>query len=348
MESSTTIGMDVGDKHCHLYVLDNESADELEVTRIPTTPAAVARWFGSRPRARVVLEVGGHSGWISRELAQGGHEVVVADARQARLVMGQQQKDDRLDAELLARFGRADPRLLKPVKLRSERAQCGLAVIRSRDALVSGRTSLINHVRGAVKAVGQRLPSCSSESFHRVRDGVPVSLREALEPMISVIEELTKKISALDAVIARMCEEEPATERLRQISGVGPITALTYVLTLEDPGRFSKSRHVGAYLGLCPRRWQSGDADPEMHISKTGDRLLRRLLIQCAHHILGAHAPDSDLKRWGTAHAQGGRVAKKRAIVGVARRLAVLLHRLWISGREYEPLYNSRQVQAAA
>ena len=347
MNHSTTIGLDVGDKYCHLCVIDGDSGEELETSRVPTTQGALGDWFGKRSSARVVLEVGGHAGWISRLLAGSGHEVLVADARKARLVMGDQQKDDRLDAELLARFGRADPKLLRPVKLRSEETQCALAVIRSRDALVSARTSLINHVRGAVKALGRRLPSCSSECFHRLRDGVPEALREALEPMFTVLEELTQQIKAQDAALERLCEEHPMTERLRQINGVGPITALCYVLTLEDPGRFAKSRQVGAYLGLCPRRWQSGEEDPEMHISKAGDQLLRRLLIQCAHHILGAHGPDSDLKRWGTAHAVGGRTAKKRAVVGVARRLAVLMHHLWVAGVDYEPLYQTRTKAAA-
>jgi transposase len=293
-----------------------------------------------------VLEVGGHSGWINRELAGLKHEVLVADARQARLMMGEGHKDDQVDAELLARFGRIDPRLLKPVKLRSERAQMGLAVVRSRDALVGARTSLINHVRGAVKSLGQRLPGCSSQSFHRNR--VPTALAEALKPTMAAIEELTRQVKELDATIERMCEEERATSVLRQVSGVGPITALCYVLTIEDPGRFGKSRQVGPYLGLCPRRWQSGEADPEMHITKAGDQLLRRLLIQCAHYILGPHAPDSDLRRWGLAHAGGGRIAKKRAVVGVARRLAVLLHRLWVADLEYEPLHNAGHAQAAA
>ena len=348
-EHSTTIGIDVGDKYCQLCVLENETGEELEQVRIGTTKKALGRWFKKRSAARVVLEVGCHSGWISRLVAGFGHQVLVADPRKARQLMGNEEKDDDLDAEMLARFGRADPKLLKPVKLRSEKTQCDLAVIRSRDALVSARTQLINHVRGAVKAVGQRLPSCSTDRFAKLRGQLPELLAGALEPTMLAIEALTEQIRRLDRTVERMCEQDyPQTQLLRQISGVGPITALTYALTIEDPSRFDKSRLVGPYLGLCRRRWRSGEDDPELHITKSGDHLLRKLLVQCAHHIVGVHGQDSDLRRWGLAYAaRGGRAAKKRAVVGVARRLAVLMHRLWITGEEYDPLHNVRRVEAA-
>lgn len=349
-EPSTTIGMDIGDKHCYLFVLDNETAEELEQTRVPTTKPAMTLWFQKRAPARVVLEVGCHSGWISRLIAALGHDVLIADPRKARKLMGDEEKDDDLDAEMLARFGRADPKLLKPVQLRSEETQCDLAVLRSRDNLVGARTKLINHVRGMVKVVGEKLPKCTADSFSRLRNVIPEQLAEALDPTMLAIETLTEQIRHLDQVIARMCEVDyPDAEFLQQIPGVGPITALTYVLTIEDPTRFEKSRKVGPYLGLCRRRWRSGEDDPENHITKAGDGMLRRLLIQCAHYILGVHAPDSDLRRWGLGYAErGGRAAKKRAAVGVARRLAVLMHRLWSTGEQYEPLHNAKESEAAA
>ena len=349
-ETSTTIGMDIGDKHCHLFVLDNETVKELERTRVPTTEMAVTLWFQARAPACVVLEVGCHSGWLSRLVAGLGHEVLIADPRKARKLMGDEQKSDNLDAEMLARIGRADPKLLKPVRLRSEKTQCNLAVIRGRDALVGARTKLINHVRGMVKVVGQRLPPCTTNRFAKLQGQIPEQLAEALDPTMLAIEALTEQIRHLDRVVARMCEKDyPDAEFLQQIPGVGPITALTYVLTLEDPARFSKSRKVGPYLGLCRRQWSSGQDDPELHITKAGDGMLRRLLIQCSHYILGAFGPDSDLRRWGLGYAErGGRAAKKRAAVGVARRLAVLMHRLWTTGEQYEPLYNTKQAEGAA
>lgn len=342
---STTIGMDLGDTYSQLYVLDNASGDELEQARVPTREDALQRWFEQRGPAQVVLEVGGHAGWISRMLSGMGHEVLVADPRKARKLMGNEEKDDDIDAEMLARIGRFDAKLLKPVKLRSEQTQSRLSIVRSRDTLVGARTKLINHVRGSVKAMGKRLPRCATESFHKLRGWVPAELEEALGPTLTAIEALTEQIRKLERTIETTCaEEHPETARIRQIKGVGPITALAYVLIVEDPTRFAKSRQVGPYLGLCRKRWKSGDEDPELRITKAGDALLRRLLINSAHYIMGPFGPDCDLRRWGLAYVgRGGKNAKKRAIVAVARRLAVLMHRLWVTGADYDPLYNAKK-----
>jgi transposase len=345
--STVTIGMDLGDKRSFLYVVDNTTGEEVEQAQIPTTIKNVGKWFARRQPATVVIEIGTHSGWVSRLIAQHGHEVLVADARQVRNLAKGANKDDRLDAEFLARLGRADRRLLKPIKLRTEDTQIVLGLLRARDNLVQARTQLINHVRGSVKAVGVRLPNCSSESFHKLSNEIPEKLRELLNPTMICIDTINKQIQVYDQIIEGKSKQEyPETAILKQVSGVGPITALAFVLTIEDPNRFAKSRTVGAYLGLTRSRYDSGESNPELGISKRGDELLRRLLVNCAHYILGPHGPDSDLRRWGFAHgAGGGKSAKKRAIVAVARRLAVLLHRLWTTGEQYDPLYNARQAQ---
>jgi transposase len=162
-----------------------------------------------------------------------------------------------------------------------------------------------------------------------------------------MIQTLSAQIVAFDKQIECMAEEKhPATRSLRQVTGVGALTALTYVLVLEDPARFRQSRSVGSYLGLAPRLDETGGAGrgPELSISKTGDALLRRLLVSSAHYILGPFGPDTDLRRWGLAlAARGGKNAKKRTVVAVARKLAVLLHRLWSTGEAYEPLRNAKQ-----
>ena len=250
-------------------------------------------------------------------------------------------KDDRVDAEYLARVGRLDPALLKPITHRGEAAQADLAVLSSRDVLVRTRTLLINHTRGVVKAMGGRLPRCSAESFaRRVGPHVPPALRPALAPVLAQLQQLTAAIRGVDREVERRCAEQyPATAQLRQVSGVGPVTALAYVLVLEDPRRFARSRAVGAYLGLRPRRSQSGERDPQLGITKGGNPFLRRLLVQGAQYILGPRGPDCDLRRHGERiAARGGKNAKKRAVIAVARKLAVLLHHLWISGAVYEPL----------
>jgi transposase len=339
--------MDLGDKRSFLYVVDNATGDEVEQAQIPTTIKSVGRWFALRQPATVVIEIGTDSGWVSRLIAQYGHEVLVADARQVRQLAKGNDKDDRLDAEFLARLGRVDRKLLKPIKLRTEETQIVLGFIRSRDNLVQARTQLINHVRGMVKTVGVRLPKCSSESFHKLADQIPEKLQQVLNPTMVSIETLNEQVRAYDRIIDHKAKDDyPETKVLQQITGVGPITALAYALTIENPGRFSKSRKVGSYLGLTRPKHQSGNDDPELKISKRGDMLLRRLLVNCAHYILGPHGPDSDLRRWGFAHgAGGGKNAKKRAVVAVARKLAVLLHRLWTTGEVYEPLYNAKRLQ---
>jgi transposase len=345
--STTTIGMDIGNKRSFLYVLDNASGDEVEQAQIPTTIKNVSNWFASKQPATVAIEVGSDSGWISRLIAQHGHEVLVADARQVRNLAKGNNKDDKLDAEFLARICRMDRKLLKPVTLRTEETQIVLGLLRSRDNLVEARTQLVNHVRGTVKTVGVRLPECSTESFHKLTDQIPKTLREILKPTMLTIETLNEQIRSYDKIIERKAKKDyPETAILQQIKGVGPITALAFVLTIEDPSRFDKSRTVGAYLGLTKRRYDSGDSNPELRISKRGDKFQRRLLVNCAHYILGPFGPDTDLRRWGLKYAAGGsKTAKKRAVVAVARKLAVLLHRLWTTGEVYDPLYNTRRLQ---
>jgi transposase len=335
-----TIGLDLGDRFTQLCAVDVHG-QVMATDRLRTTPAALERRFGGLPRCRLVLEVGTHSPWVSRLLEQLGHEVLVANARQVRLIYGSDRKSDRVDAETLARLGRLDPALLKPIRHRGAEAQADLAQLRARDALVRTRTLLINHVRGAVKAWGARLPASSAPAFvMKAAPGVPRDLRDALGPLLELIATLTREIRGMEHQLERLAAERyPETQRLRQPSGVGLLTALCYVLTLEDPGRFRQSRAVGPYLGLCPRRDQSGGRDAQLRITQRGDAMLRRLLVSGAQYILGPFGPDTDLRRWGLRlAARGGKNAKKRAVVAVARKLATLLHRLWVSGAAYQPL----------
>jgi len=339
-----TIGVDVGDRFSQICVLGADG-EVVEEARIRTTPATFGQWFGSATSSRVVLEAGTHSPWISRLISESGHETIVANPRRLRLIYQNDRKSDRVDAESLARLGRLDPRLLCPIKHRGAEAQADLALLRSRDALIRARTLLINHARGSSKAVGARLPKCSARSFHQKAAGhIPEVLADSLSPELETIGRLTAQIRALDRRIEEMARAKyPEIAALRQVFGVGPVTATTYVLTLEDPGRFPRSRAVGCYVGLRPRQADSGDQKPQLRITKAGDEALRSLLVCAAQYILGPHGPDSDLRRWGLALAErGGKAAKKRAVVAVARKLAVLLHRLWETGEIYEPLRNAR------
>lgn len=343
--SGITIGMDLGDKFHVLREIDAQG-NVVGEARISSTFAALEKSFARRAPVTVAIEAGTHSPWVSRALEGWGHTVVVANPRKVRAITSSLDKCDGRDSEMLGRLLRVDPALLCPIRHRGEVAQAHLAAVKSRNILVKSRTAMILHCRGMVKSFGARLGSHSAESFARkTREAIPEPLRPALDPIFDTIEELTRRIQAVDRAIETVCEEKyPETQVLRAIKGVGAITSLAFVLTIEEKQRFAKSRAVGAYLGLVPRRDQSGETDKQLRITKAGDHLVRRLLVSSAHYILGPFGEDSDLRRWGLAKCErGGKNAKKRAVVAVARKLAVLLHRLWTSGEPYDPFYESRR-----
>jgi transposase len=341
----TTAGLDLGDRYSYLCLIDQPSGEVLEEGRLRTSPEAFLRRFASERPMRIAIEAGTHSPWASRVLEECGHEVLVANARKLRLIYANKQKTDQIDAENLARLARLDPKLLHPVAHRGEDSQAHMAIIRSRQALVDCRTQLVNHVRGAVKSFGARLPKCPARSFHkRAPEHIPEALWPALGPILEQIGSLTERIRDYERQLEKISKEHypHETDLLRQVEGVGPLTALTFVLTVEDPHRFERSRSVGAYLGLVPATARSGDRDPQKRISKEGDEMLRKLLVGSAHYILGPFGSDSDLRRHGEKIAsRGGKNSKKRAVVAVARKLSVLLHRLWVGGEVYDPLHNA-------
>ncbi len=337
-------GIDLGDRYSHLCLLDAENGEVIEECRIATSREAFERRFSGAEPMHIAIEASTHSPWASRMLEDHGHEVLVANVRKVRLIYAEGRKTDRIDAEKLARLARLDPKLLSPIKHRGETSQSHLALVHSRDTLVGTRTKLVNHVRGTVKAFGARLPKCTAQSFHhKVAEHLPRELAPALGPVLDTIASLSERIREYDRRLEEVADElYPETKLLRQIHGVGALTALAFVLTLEDPSRFAKSRQVGPYLGLVPATDQSGKSDPQKRISKHGNELTRKLLVNCAHYVLGPFGEDSDLRRHGEKIAgRGGKNAKKRAVVAVARKLSVLLHRLWVTAEVYEPLYNA-------
>lgn len=343
IEGQLTVGLDVGDRYVHACYLDSDG-EILEETRMATNARALRRHFEGKERHRVILEAGVHSAWISRLLAELGQEVYVANPRRLRAIYENENKCDRVDAQYLARIGRLDPALLFPVRHRSAQTQADLAVLRSRAALVRTRSSLIRFVRGVVKSSGGRIPACDARLFARRAElHLPAELGPALSPLLATIADMDARVGAYDREIESMAEQRyPETELLRQVAGVGPITATTFVLTVEDPTRFPRSRSIGSYLGLRPRRDESGTINRQLRITKAGDGALRSLLVSCSQYILGHFGPDTDLRRWGLHLAErGGKNGKKRAVVAVARKLSVLHLRLWVTGEVYEPLRNA-------
>jgi transposase len=349
IETGWTIGVDLGDRRSQACVLDR-AGTVVERFAFRSDREGVAKAFSVRESAKVVMEVGTHSPWVRRELARLGHRVVVANARRVRLISHSVAKDDRHDAEVLARLGRADESLLSPVQHCSESVQRDRGILRVRESLLAARTMLINSTRGMAKSLGLRVGAGDASSFAaRAQKQLPEGLFAGLEVLLAEIKRLSDRIKELDRQIELLGRTRyPQTGRLRQVRGVGPITALAFVLTLDDPRRWPRSRAVGAYLGLTPKRRISGDQHPELRITKAGDRYLRQLLVQCAHYLLGPFGADCTLRRFGLRLiAQGGKRAGKRARVAVARKLAVLLHRLWISGADYEPLRGAESVMTA-
>lgn len=334
---AAAMGIDIGDHTSVVCVVDAEGAVE-ERGRFRTRVTSVRKYFAERSPMRIAIEVSTHSPWFSRTLTELGHEVIVANSRKLHLISKSTKKNDPGDAELLARLARADIELLHPIQHRGEQAQSDLAKLRARKSLIRCRQQMIAHVRGAVKSYGMRIRACSTPAFHlRAPEDIPKDLWPAMSPLIDTIAQFTKTIRAADRGLERIARTRyPETERLRQVKGVGPILSLQFVLTLDDPGRFKKSRDVGSFVGLRPKLSESGKSQPELPITKQGDRELRALLVQGAHYILGPFGPDTDLRRWGLKlAARGGKNVKKKATIAVARKLSVLLHRLWVSKKTY-------------
>ena len=346
-----TVGVDLGDQWSNYCIL-GLGGETLREGQFRTRRQEVGEFFQGLAISRVVIEVGTHSAWVREVIAGLGHEVLVANAQRMEGRKRRRRKNDRIDAAKLARLGRVDPKSLYPIQHRSTEVREDLLVIRVRDSLVESRTKLISTVRGMVKTMGARVQGCSSVSFSaKAAEQIPLEVRETLEPLLRLIQTLSEEIKSYEKRIEKLGSEKYMdTKLLRQVNGVGPVTSLAYVLTLETPQRFKRSRDVGPYLGLVPQQEDSGDSQPQLGISKAGDRMLRKLLVGSAHYILGPFGPDTDLRRFGMKLCErGGKNAKKRASVAVARKLAVLLHRLWSSGEVYEPLgYGKTTTESAA
>jgi transposase len=341
-QNQTVIGIDLGDKK-HLICVTGKGAEVLKEYELANRRQDLERLAKEYPKARVALEVGTHSPWISRLLQKAGLEVWVANPRKVRAIYENTRKCDRLDARMLAKIARLDPQLLAPVRHGSEQSQTDLLPIKLRDTLVRQRVAIISAVRACLKALGLRLEAASSSSFGRKAQEALQQERPDLlglvNPALAALEALNTQIKLFEQAISRTARSYAPVQKLQQIGGVGPLTALAYVLFIEDPGRFEDPRDIGAYLGLVPRRDQSGSSDKQLPISKAGNRYLRRLLVQCAQYVLGRFGPDCDLRRHGLRlAARGGRAAKKKAVIAVARKLAVLMLTLWRKDCDYEPL----------
>lgn len=346
------IGMDLGDTHHVVCVLDKDG-NTLKEFPIPNHAKHLLALANEFPNARIAMEVGTHSPWISRLLAERGMEVFVANSRKLRMIYTNERKSDKVDARMLARIVRLDPELLHPVRHGSEQSQMDLLSIKMRDTLVRQRASIIGSARACLKALGVRLPCTSTDSFARqarVRLAERTDLLTLIEPSLLALDSLCTQIAQYDKGITKTAKDRyPQAEKLQAIAGIGPITSLSFVLIVEDPARFKDPRDIGAFLGLVPRRDQSGASDKQLPISKTGNRYLRGLLVQASQYLLGHFGPDCDLRRYGIKlTARGGKGAKKKAVIAVARKLGVVMLTLWQKQSDYEPLRPTRPMPAQA
>ena len=298
--SGFTLGLDLGDRAHHVCVLDATGQIVREAS-LPNSRPALAELLAEFPHATVALEAGTHSPWISRYLTDCGATVLVANPRKLHAISRCERKCDRRDAQMLARLARVDAALLHPIQHGTAQAQHDLLGLKLRDALVRTRVNLINAVRFTLKSLGHPVRNPSSESFHKmVLADVPADCLPVVQPLLTVLAQVTEQIKGMERdLVQRSKRDYPATQRLQQITGVGPLTALCFVLKIGDPERFSRGRDVGAYLGLCPRRDQSGGTDKQLRISKCGDGLLRRLLVSAAHYVLGPYGPACALREHG-------------------------------------------------
>ena len=337
-DSKVTIGLDLGGRR-HAYCVLDASGEEVKAASMVNTRGQLEAMARSYPRARVIMEAGMESPWVSRYLEALGMEVIVANPRKVRAIYRNERKSDERDAQMLARIGRLDVTLLHPITHGSEEAQRDLMAIKLRDSLVRSRVAVINSIRFTLKSLGHEVSNPSSQRFHKtVREEVPPQCRSIIEPSVRALEAITTQTKELDTHLVKLAAERyPQTLYLQQVPGVGPITALYFVLKVGDPSRFEHARDIGPFLGLCPRRDQSGDLDKQLRISKSGDRYLRRLLVSSAQYIMGPFGPESALRLQGLKlAAEGTARAKKRAIVAIARKLAVLLLTLWKRQLPYE------------
>ncbi len=349
---NTVIGIDLGDIQ-HAVCVTDKDGKILKESPLANRRDSLEELAAEYPNALIAMEVGTHSPWISRLLEDCGAEVLVANPRKLRAIYTNERKCDSLDAKMLAKLARLDPELLHPVQHNSEEAQRDQLAIKLRDTLVRQRVNIMASVRGTLKSLGIRFKSSCSPCFSQyAREALKqhAELSAAVAPGLEVIDSLTAQIRHYDKTIAKRAKENyPITQILQQIGGVGPITSLSFVLHIEDPKRFPDPRQVGAYLGMVPRRDQSGKSDKQLAISKTGNRYLRTLLVQSAQYILGHFGPDCDLRRHGLKlAARGGKAAKKRAVIAVARKLAVLMLTLWQRQSDYEALRNHRHKDEAS
>jgi len=331
------VGLDVSDKSTHLCVVDPTGA-VVWSGACATDPEVIARTLKARAAglARVILETGPLSSFLYHGLIERGVPVICVCARHAKGVLSARvNKSDVHDAEGLAQMARTG--WFKPVRIKAEATHMDRARLKIREQLIAARQAIAGQLRGLLKLFGLRLGQVSTPGKRGERLRLLFAQRPELEPimapLIESLQALEVQIALSTRQLAAQAAADPVTRRLMTAPGVGPITALVFKSSIEDPERFSRGQDAGAFAGLAPRRNQSGERDDKGRISRAGDPMLRRALYEAANVLLGRVKRACALRDWGLRLAQTK--GTKRARVAVARKLAVLLHRLWLSQTDF-------------
>jgi len=335
MEYYTTIGIDVGDRNSKICVMTKQPGGERQIiveTTCATTKAGFAEAFAKFERSwPVVFETGTHCRWMDKCFKALGFKTIVANPSLVPSITKSNKKNDRNDARELARLAIADPAMLHPVFLRDEIYQQMLRYHAARNMLISQRTQTINQIRGFAKSLGFRIECSSTAMFHAVnRVDWPKELEQAVWPIMGTLKAINLKIKAYDRLIEQLAEKPEfkwMVERARVIYGIGIIGSTVLVAAIGGrPDRFEHARDVGAYLGMTPKQDQSGDTDKQLHITHAGSSIVCTTLVECAGVALMANAKETDLKLKGLRIAmRGGKIAKKKARIAVARSMAVTI-----------------------
>jgi transposase len=331
-------GLDVSLEKTHVCVLDRDGAVVHEAMATSTPEAIMSALAGAPACSRVVFETGRMAPMLYHGLAELGVPIACIESRQAYQALKTlaTHKTDRNDARGLAQLARTG--FFKPVHVKSLPAHAVRALIMARKKLVGQRVTLENQIRGLAVVFGVRLPRGLSPAFVeqviRMSDGV-AGLSGAMRGLLAAREAVLGAIAAIDADMKKLVRASDACRRLMTIPGVGPLTALAFTAAIDDPNRFRRSRDLGAYLGLVPRRYQSGEVDYVGGISKVGDRRVRTLLYEAANVMLTRHKGALKLKEWAISIAR--RSTMRKARIALARRLAIIMHAMLRDGTEFQP-----------
>lgn len=343
------VGFDVSEKTIETFAVCGieTSKSSCKIENAPQAIKKFLRMFKTPDQVCIVMETGTHSLWMSQLISSLGFEVVVAHARDLALIYGSDQKNDRLDAEKLARLAQADRKLLHPIKHMTLERQIDLTIVKARDLVVRQRTQLINTIRGLLRTSGHKLIEAeyTCVAIKKCCQALPEEIRPAIAPLLQQICYLDLAIKDYDRQVKKLCKKYPETLLLQQISGIGPITSIAFVLIVGDPNRFENPARLCAYLGVVPRQDQSGNTDKQLGITKKGNKLMRNLLVQAAHYILGPFGQDCDLRAYGMRiQSRGGKIARKKSYVAVARKLVMVMIRLWqYPDQKYDPNFKKNR-----